>query len=40
LMIAATVCWAERQQPGTMDSVLSAELTALREQMQSQAAVS
>jgi PAS domain-containing protein len=40
LMVAATVRWAERQQSGTMDGILSAELAALREQMRSQVALS
>jgi predicted AAA+ superfamily ATPase len=40
LMVAATVRWAERQEPGTMNGILSDELTALREQMRSLAATS
>jgi hypothetical protein len=32
---AATVRWAERQEPGAMDAILSAELVALRAQMRS-----
>jgi ATP-dependent 26S proteasome regulatory subunit len=41
LMVAATVRWAERQEAGTMDGILSAaELGVLREQMQSQVAMS
>jgi ATP-dependent 26S proteasome regulatory subunit len=35
LLVAATVRWAERQEPGAMDAILSAELVALRAQMQS-----
>lgn len=35
LLVAATVRWAERQEPGAMDAILSAELVALRAQMRS-----
>jgi hypothetical protein len=35
LLIASTVRWAERQEPGTMDRIMPVELEALRAQMSS-----
>jgi len=35
LLVAATVRWAEAQTPGAMDTIIPAELAALREQMSS-----
>jgi hypothetical protein len=35
LLVASTVRWAERQESGTMDAIMPAELTSLRTQMSS-----
>jgi hypothetical protein len=35
LLVAATVRWAERQEPGAMDRIMPAELASLRAQMSS-----
>ena len=33
LLVSSTIRWAERQQPGTMDAIMPAQLTELRAQM-------
>lgn len=35
LLVGSTVRWAERQEPGTMDAIMRAQLVELRAQMQS-----